>query len=76
MVNRELETPDVWDDAKHAQELGREKKSLEGVVERIDEIEAGGQESQRIRLAFEVTDSEGMTRDWSPREHASSPSRC
>lgn len=28
----------------------------------IDEIEAGGQESQRIRLAFEVTDSEGMTR--------------
>lgn len=28
----------------------------------IDAIEAGGQESQRIRLAFEVTDSEGMTR--------------
>jgi len=28
----------------------------------IDEIEAGGLESQRIRLAFEVTDSEGMTR--------------
>ncbi|QFG69505.1 VOC family protein [Ornithinimicrobium pratense] len=28
----------------------------------IDEIEADGQESQRIRLAFEVTDSKGMTR--------------
>ena len=28
----------------------------------IDEIESGGQESHRIRLAFEVTDSEGMTR--------------
>lgn len=28
----------------------------------IDEVEAGGQESQRIRLAFEVTDAAGVTR--------------
>lgn len=28
----------------------------------IDEVEAGGRESPRIRLAFEVTDSEGTTR--------------
>ena len=41
MINRELETPDVWNDAKHAQDLGREKKSLEGVVDRIGTIDAG-----------------------------------
>ncbi|RKP50441.1 peptide chain release factor 2 [Trinickia fusca] len=31
-VNKELEDPNVWNDSKHAQALGREKKSLEGVV--------------------------------------------
>ncbi len=41
MINRELETPDVWNDAKHAQELGREKKALEAVVGRIGEIDRG-----------------------------------
>ena len=40
MINRELETPDVWNDAKHAQDLGREKKMLEGVVDRIGGIDA------------------------------------
>jgi len=41
VINRELETPDIWNDAKHAQELGREKKALEGVVERIGAIDTG-----------------------------------
>jgi len=41
VINRELETPDIWNDAKHAQELGREKKALEGVVERIGTIDTG-----------------------------------
>ncbi len=40
MINRELETPGIWDDAKRAQEFGREKKSLENVVERIGEVDA------------------------------------
>jgi peptide chain release factor 2 len=31
-VGLQLEAPDVWSDTKRAQELGREKKSLEGVV--------------------------------------------
>ncbi|WP_374592106.1 peptide chain release factor 2 [Aquabacterium sp.] len=31
-VNAELEDPAVWNDSKHAQALGREKKSLEDVV--------------------------------------------
>ena len=31
-LTRALEAPDVWSDAKRAQELGREKKQVEGVV--------------------------------------------
>ena len=31
-VSRELENPDIWQDAKRAQDLGREKKQLEGIV--------------------------------------------
>ncbi|MDY7788954.1 peptide chain release factor 2 [Burkholderia ubonensis] len=31
-VNKELEDPNVWNDSKNAQALGREKKLLEGVV--------------------------------------------
>jgi len=32
VVNSLLEAPDVWDDPQRAQELGREKKSIESVV--------------------------------------------
>ncbi|MBH1964637.1 MAG: peptide chain release factor 2 [Comamonadaceae bacterium] len=35
-VNASLEDPSVWNDPKKAQELGREKKALDGVVEVID----------------------------------------
>ena len=31
-VVRELEDPKVWDNAKYAQELGRERRTLEGIV--------------------------------------------
>jgi peptide chain release factor 2 len=31
-VNQELEDPTIWSDQKRAQELGKEKKALEGVV--------------------------------------------
>ncbi|GAA4335254.1 peptide chain release factor 2 [Pigmentiphaga soli] len=41
VVNAELESADVWNDPKHAQELGREKKALETVVLTISEIESG-----------------------------------
>ncbi|MDT3680273.1 MAG: peptide chain release factor 2 [Burkholderiaceae bacterium] len=40
VVQRELEDPGVWNDAAHAQALGREKKSLDAVVERLTSIEA------------------------------------
>jgi peptide chain release factor 2 len=40
VLNREFETADIWNDPERAQELGREKKSLENVVERLIEIDA------------------------------------
>jgi peptide chain release factor 2 len=38
VVNSELENPKVWDDAKRAQELGREKRALENVVLVLDKV--------------------------------------
>jgi peptide chain release factor 2 len=37
-VSRELEHPDVWNDPKRAQELGREKKLLDDVVGRMQRL--------------------------------------
>jgi peptide chain release factor 2 len=39
-VNAELEDPHVWDDQKRAQDLGREKKSLEAIVLNLLGIES------------------------------------
>ena len=41
VVNAELENPEVWNDPKRAQDLGREKKSLEDVIEALDFIHSG-----------------------------------
>jgi peptide chain release factor 2 len=38
-VNGELEDPNVWNDPKHAQELGKEKKSLEAIVLTLTRID-------------------------------------
>jgi peptide chain release factor 2 len=40
-VLRELEDPDVWSDPDRAQSLGRERASLEAVVETVDLLETG-----------------------------------
>ncbi|HWU98093.1 MAG TPA: peptide chain release factor 2 [Oxalicibacterium sp.] len=39
-VNGELEDPDVWNDPKRAQDLGKEKKSLEAIVHTLIKIDA------------------------------------
>ncbi len=38
-VSRELENPGIWQDAKRAQDLGREKKQLEGIVASLSGID-------------------------------------
>ncbi|MGN6704344.1 MAG: peptide chain release factor 2 [Burkholderiaceae bacterium] len=40
-INGELEDPAVWNDPKRAQEMGREKKSLEAVVHTLTKIDSG-----------------------------------
>jgi peptide chain release factor 2 len=53
-VSRLIEDPAVWNDAKRASDLGREKKSLEGLVDTLD------------RLGHELTDTTelfGLARD-------------
>ncbi|HEX2605124.1 MAG TPA: peptide chain release factor 2 [Oxalicibacterium sp.] len=39
-VNGELEDPEVWNDPKRAQELGKEKKSLEAIVHTLTKIDS------------------------------------
>ena len=51
-----LENPSVWNEPKRAQELGREKKSLETVVQTIDHL--GSQLSDNTEL-YEMSKADG-----------------
>lgn len=54
-VARELEDSDVWKDPSRAQELGREKKALEGVVGTLTALDTGLSESAEL---FELARTE------------------
>jgi peptide chain release factor 2 len=54
-VVRELEDPRVWDDQKRAQELGKEKKQLDGVVGTLTGLDAQLKDSTEL---FELARSE------------------
>jgi peptide chain release factor 2 len=53
-VNRLVEDPELWNDPKRAQEIGREKKSLESVVGALSQL------TQQISESVELLD---MARD-------------
>ncbi len=56
-VSARLEAPDIWNDPKLAQDLGREKKALETVVEGIASIEQGlGDSGDLLAMAREEDD--------------------
>ncbi|MDD1794145.1 peptide chain release factor 2 [Enterovibrio makurazakiensis] len=58
-VNAELEQPDVWNDPERAQALGRERASLEAVVETIDLLGQGGEYiTDLLELAVEESDQD------------------
>jgi peptide chain release factor 2 len=58
-VNRELESPDVWNDPERAQGLGKEKVALEQVVKTIDELTQGSDDVEGLlELAVEAADQE------------------
>ncbi len=47
-VERELEDPRIWDDPKRAQDLGKEKKTLEGVVHALTKLDANLADSTEL----------------------------
>ena len=47
-VTAELEEPDVWNDPKKAQELNKEKKSLEAVVLSLRQIKSGLSDAEEL----------------------------
>ncbi|WP_133478754.1 peptide chain release factor 2 [Cognatilysobacter segetis] len=57
-VNRELESPDVWNDAERAQALGRERASLEKVVHGIRSLTDGLVGANELLELAEMEDDE------------------
>ncbi|WP_152530612.1 peptide chain release factor 2 [Paraburkholderia dilworthii] len=55
-VNRELEDPDVWNDSKHAQALGREKKLLDDTVGKLTSLHNDLRDAQEL---FDMAREEG-----------------
>ncbi|HEX6796031.1 MAG TPA: peptide chain release factor 2 [Casimicrobiaceae bacterium] len=60
-VDRELEDPKVWDDPARAQELGKEKKQLDGVVHTLRALTKGLDDSRELyALAREEADDDTL----------------
>ncbi len=55
-VERELEDPNVWNDAKHAQDLGKEKKSLDAIVGNLITLQQSHQDAREL---FDLASAEG-----------------
>ncbi|MCK0716340.1 peptide chain release factor 2 [Chromohalobacter sarecensis] len=61
-VTRELESPDVWSDPDYAQKLGKERATLEAVVETFDALERGLTDHQEL-LELAVMEEDDATVD-------------
>ena len=58
-VELELSEPDVWNDPDRAQELGRERSSLESVVKTIEDLDSGIADTREILdMAVEEHDAD------------------
>ena len=58
-VELELSEPDVWNDPGRAQELGRERSSLESVVKTIEDLDSGIADTREILdMAVEENDAD------------------
>ena len=66
-VNGELEDPNVWNDPQRAQDLGKEKKSLEAIVQTLtkahDELRDASDLLEMAREAFTGLESVEERRD-------------
>ena len=56
-VELELSEPDVWNEPERAQELGRERSSLESVVKTIEDLDSGIADTREI-LAMAVDEND------------------
>ncbi|HEY0957412.1 MAG TPA: peptide chain release factor 2 [Roseateles sp.] len=60
-VNAALENPNVWNDPKRAQELGKEKRQLETVVETINHLSSSlADNAELFEMSREEGDEAGM----------------
>ena len=60
-VNAELEDPKVWEEPKRAQELGKEKKSLEAIVNTLTKIDTDLKDANDLfAMAREESDEETL----------------
>lgn len=60
-VSRELEDPEVWNEPERAQALGKERSSLEMVVDTIDKLVAGAEDVEGlVELAVEAEDPDTL----------------
>ena len=63
-LNRLLEDPAIWNDTKQAEQVGREKKSLEDVVLTLDSIDYQLSDARELfELAKEESDEENHPKD-------------
>ncbi|HEX5767154.1 MAG TPA: peptide chain release factor 2 [Burkholderiales bacterium] len=61
-LNRELEDPKLWENPQRAQELGKEKKSLEAVVGTLDRVGGGLSDAKELfEMAREESDDATLT---------------
>ncbi len=61
VVTRELEAPDVWNDSKRAQELGRERRALENVVLSLTEATGRANDAKELfDMAKDESDEETL----------------
>ncbi len=62
VVNAQLEDPSVWNDAKKAQELGKEKKSLDDVVGMIERLTSELSDNLELfEMSRDESDFDGLT---------------
>ncbi|WP_143735637.1 peptide chain release factor 2 [Microbulbifer mangrovi] len=60
-VELELAEPSVWDDPDRAQDLGRERSSLEAVVKTIDDLDSGISDCRELLdMAVEENDEDSV----------------
>ncbi|MDB5850741.1 MAG: peptide chain release factor 2, partial [Rhodoferax sp.] len=60
-VNASLEDPNVWNDPKKAQELGKEKKSLDGVVLSLTKLQSElADNTELFEMSKEEADEDGL----------------